>query len=142
MLRQITTTLTSRNLKSTDNRQSTTWVSRFSGKRASLGLANEASIGKGTDGIALQDFPEEELEGNWKRTQSFGTDMSDTDHKLPASPMSPLEAEWGTESADMRQGASRQSRDTPGREQDALSSFRFAADIEVERGLSLPPTQT
>lgn len=140
ILREFTASLTSRNLQS-KNRQSTTWVSKISGKRVSLGPNNEVVGVKGAERIALRDIPEEETK-NWKRPNSSSTDMSEADRKFQASaPSSPFGVAWANETSDPRHGTSQQSEKSMDLEREAMSHSFISvdADLEGQKGLSPPP---
>lgn len=140
ILREFTTSLTSRKLHSTDNRQSTSWVGKHS-KRGSTGTANNAPVAKPNIGIALREIPEEEIE-SWKRPQSSSTETSGSDRKLRSvSPTSPFENRWENEKHSPRQNTFQRSGRSLELERGPTShSFiSYDPDLESQQGLSPPP---
>jgi hypothetical protein len=140
ILREFTTSLTSRRLQSTDPRGST-FVGRHSSKRGSTGQPYGAGGITGNDRIALREIPEEEIE-SWKRPQSSSTEQSIHEHKLQSStPSSPLDHNWPMEKSSPRTTTSQQSRGSSEVQHDPMSRsyISFDTDVEAQNGLSPPP---
>lgn len=140
ILREFTTTLTSRRLQSTDPRGSTFHEGRSS-KRGSYGQPYDAGNARNGNRIALQDISEEEIE-SWKRPQSSSTDRSIDDRKLRIlTPSSPLDHKWPSEKGSPRTMTTQQSRGSSELSPDprARSFLNFDTDVEAQRGLHPPP---
>jgi hypothetical protein len=142
ILREFTTTLTSRRLQSTDYRGST-FTGKHSSKRGSGGPPYEEGSFKHNDRIALEDITEEEIE-SWKRPMSASTEQTylDLDQKMRMStPSSPMDHNWTTAMSSPRTLTSHQSTASTELTRDPMSrSFiSMDADVEDQKGLYPPP---